>query len=45
MDQLNDQLNDQLTTNYIAPKLGVSYTTIKRVLSVLEQKDWVMENH
>jgi ATP-dependent DNA helicase RecG len=40
-DQVNDQLNDQLTTIYIAQKLGVSYSTIKRVLSMLKQKDLV----
>ena len=40
-DQVNDQLNDQLTTIYIAQKLGMSYSTIKRALRVLKQKDLV----
>ena len=40
-DQLNDRLNDQLTTSYIAQKLGLSYSTIQRVLRVLKQKDLV----
>ena len=36
-----DQLNDQLTTGYIARKMGLSYSTIQRVLRVLKQKDMV----
>ena len=36
-----DQLNDQLTTEYIAQKLGLSYSTIQRVLRVLKQNDLV----
>ena len=40
-DRLNDRLNDQLTTSYIAQKLGLSYSTIQRVLRMLKQKDLV----
>ena len=36
-----DQVNDRLTTNYIAQKLGLSYSTVQRVLRVLKQKDLV----
>lgn len=36
-----DQLNDQLTTGYIARKMGLSYSTIQRVLRVLKQKNMV----
>ena len=32
-----DQINNQLLTIYIAQKLGVSYSTIQRVLRVLKQ--------
>jgi ATP-dependent DNA helicase RecG len=37
-DHADDQINDQLTTNYIASKLGLSYSTIQRILRVLKQK-------
>ena len=37
----SDQVNDQVTTSYIAQKLGLSYSTIKRVLRVLKQKNVV----
>lgn len=37
----SDQVNDQVTTSYIAQKLGLSYSTIKRVLRVLKQKNAV----
>ena len=40
-DHVDDQVNDQLTTNYISQKLGLSYSTIQRVLRVLKQKDMV----
>lgn len=36
-----DQVNDQLTTGYIARKLGLSYSTIQRILRVLKQKSLV----
>lgn len=36
-----DQVNDQLTTGYIARKLGLSYSTIQRILRVLKQKNLV----
>lgn len=36
-----DQVNDQLTTGYIARKMGLSYSTIQRVLRVLKQKNMV----
>ena len=36
-----DQVNDQLTTGYIAQKLGLSYSTIQRILRVLKQKNLV----
>lgn len=32
-----DQVNDRLTTNYIAQKLGLSYSTVQRVLRVLKR--------
>lgn len=40
-DQVNDQVNDRLTTIYIAKKLSLSYSTIKRILRVLKQKNLV----
>ena len=40
-DQVNDQVNDRLTTSHIAKKLGLSYSTIQRVLRVLKQKNMV----
>ena len=36
-----DQVNDRLTTSYIAQKLGLSYSTIQRVLRALKQKGLV----
>ena len=33
----NDQVNDQVTTGYIAQHMGLSYSTIKRILRVLKQ--------
>ena len=40
-DHVNDQVNDRLTTIYIAKKLSLSYSTIKRILRVLKQKNLV----
>ena len=36
-----DRLNDQLTTGYIAKQLGMSYSTVQRILRTLKQKDIV----
>lgn len=41
IDQVNDQVNDQLTTGYIAKQLGMSYSTVQRILRTLKQKDIV----
>ena len=37
----HDQVSDQVTTGYIAKELGTSYSTVKRILSVLKSNDLV----
>lgn len=36
-----DQVNDRLTTGYIAKELGLSYSTIQRILRALKQKNMI----
>lgn len=37
-----DRINDKLTTNDIAQKLGLSYSSIQRILRILKQHDLVV---
>ena len=37
----SDQVNDQVTTGYIAQQLGLSYSTIQRVIRSLKQKNLI----
>ena len=42
LDELvNDQVNDQVNTGYIAQQLNLSYSTVKRVLRTLKQRDMI----
>ena len=36
-----DQVNDQVNTGYIAQQLNLSYSTVKRVLRSLKQRDMI----
>ncbi len=36
-----DQVNDQVNTGYIAQQLNLSYSTVKRVLRTLKQRDMI----
>lgn len=40
-DQVNNQVNDQVNTGYIAQQLNLSYSTVKRVLRTLKQRDMI----
>jgi predicted HTH transcriptional regulator len=37
----HDQDSDQVTTGYIAKKLGTSYSTVKRIITLLKSYDLV----
>ena len=41
VDQLDEPINDQVNTGYIAQQLNLSYSTVKRVLRSLKQRDMI----
>ena len=41
VDQLDEPINDQVNTGYIAQQLNLSYSTVKRVLRTLKQRDMI----
>ena len=41
VDQLDELVNDQVNTGYIAQQLNLSYSTVKRVLRTLKQRDMI----